>query len=67
MAACHLASIQSGRRRCHHLKTVVLLFEYQEQGYEELQARSVGVQKFETRLYRAQKFLREALDRWKIR
>ena len=48
------------------LKTVVLLFEYHEQGYEEIAA-SLGCspKAVETRLYRARQFLREKLARWR--
>lgn len=51
----------------HDLKTAVLLFEYQEQGYEEIAATlQCSPKAVETRLYRARKILREALARWKI-
>ena len=51
----------------HDLRTVVLLFEYQELGYEEIAATLGCTPKaVETRLYRARKILREALARWKI-
>ena len=50
----------------HDLKTAVLLFEYQEQGYEEIAATMrCSPKAVETRLYRARKILREALARWK--
>jgi len=51
----------------HDLRSVVLLFEYQELGYEEIAATLGCTPKaVETRLYRARKILREALARWKI-
>ena len=51
----------------HDLKTAVLLFEYQDQGYEEIAAALGCTPKaVETRLYRARQFLRESLARWKI-
>jgi RNA polymerase sigma factor (sigma-70 family) len=51
----------------HDLKTTVLLFEYQELGYEEIAAAlQCSPKAVETRLYRARKILREALSRWKI-
>ena len=52
----------------HDLRTAVLLFEYQELGYEEI-AGTLGCspKAVETRLYRARKILREALARWKLR
>jgi RNA polymerase sigma-70 factor (ECF subfamily) len=51
----------------HDLKTVLLLFEYQDQGYEEIAA-SLGCspKAVETRLYRARQLLRDSLSRWKI-
>jgi RNA polymerase sigma-70 factor (ECF subfamily) len=50
----------------HDLKTVLLLFEYQDQGYEEIAA-SLGCSSkaVETRLYRARQLLRDSLSRWK--
>ena len=49
----------------HDLKTVVLLFEYEEQGYEEIAgALGCSPKAVETRLYRARQFLREKLARW---
>ncbi len=52
----------------HDLHTAVLLFEYQDQGYEEI-AGALGctAKAVETRLYRARKLLRESLARWQIR
>ena len=51
----------------HDLKTAVLLFEYHEQGYEEIAATlRCSPKAVETRLYRARRILREALGRWKI-
>ena len=51
----------------HDLKTVVLLFEYQDQSYEEIAATLGCTPKaVETRLYRARQLLRESLARWKI-
>ena len=49
----------------HDLKTVVLLFEYQELGYEEIAA-ALGctAKAVETRLYRARQLLRASLSRW---
>ena len=51
----------------HDLRSTVLLFEYQELGYEEI-AGTLGCspKAVETRLYRARKILREALARWKF-
>jgi RNA polymerase sigma-70 factor (ECF subfamily) len=51
----------------HDLKTVVLLFEYQDFNYEEIAA-TLGctTKAVETRLYRARQLLRESLARWKI-
>ena len=50
----------------HDLRSAVLLFEYQELGYEEI-AGTLGCtpKAVETRLYRARQILREALRRWK--
>ncbi|MEA3208837.1 MAG: hypothetical protein QOE70_1894 [Chthoniobacter sp.] len=51
----------------HDLKTVVLLFEYQDLGYEEIAATLGCTPKaVETRLYRARRSLRESLSRWQI-
>ena len=52
----------------HDLKTVVLLFEYEDLSYDEI-ARVLGcsTKAVETRLYRARKILREALTRWRIK
>lgn len=51
----------------HDLKTAVLLFEYQDQGYDEIAATlRCSPKAVETRLYRARKILREALSRWKV-
>lgn len=51
----------------HDLKTVVLLFEFQDLGYEEIAAMLGCTSKaVETRLYRARQILRESLSRWKI-
>ena len=51
----------------HDLKTVVLLFEYQDLGYDEIAATLGCTPKaVETRLYRARQLLRESLSRWKI-
>lgn len=49
----------------HDLKTVVLLFEYGEQSYEEI-ARGLACtsKTVETRLYRARQFLRSKLAPW---
>lgn len=50
----------------HDLKTAVLLFEYQDLGYEEIAATFGCTPKaVETRLYRARQLLRESLSRWK--
>jgi RNA polymerase sigma factor (sigma-70 family) len=51
----------------HGMRTVVLLFEYQDLGYEEIGA-TLGctAKAVETRLYRARKILRELLAHWKI-
>lgn len=51
----------------HDLKTVILLFEYHELGYEEIAATLGCTPKaVETRLYRARQRLRESLTRWKL-
>ncbi len=51
----------------HDLRTAVLLFEYQDLGYEEIAATLGCTPKaVETRLYRARQLLRESLSRWKI-
>ena len=51
----------------HDLKTAVLLFEFQDLGYEEIAATLGCTPKaIETRLYRARKILREFLSRWKL-
>ena len=51
----------------HDLKTTVLLFEYQELGYDEIAvALACSPKAVETRLYRARKILREALGRFGI-
>lgn len=49
----------------HDLKTVVLLFEFQDLGYEQI-AKVLGCSQkaVETRLYRARSILRERLGRW---
>lgn len=48
----------------HDLKTVVLLFEYQDLGYDEISTvLGCSVKAVETRLYRARKILREQLER----
>lgn len=50
----------------HDLKTVVLLFEYQELGYDEIaSALKCTPKAVETRLYRARQILRARLRRWK--
>jgi RNA polymerase sigma-70 factor (ECF subfamily) len=55
------------QRLPHDLKTAVLLFEYQELGYEEIAAALNCTSKaVETRLYRARQILRESLSRWKL-
>lgn len=49
----------------HDLKTVVLLFEYQDLGYEQIASvLSCTPKAVETRLYRARHLLRERLERW---
>jgi RNA polymerase sigma-70 factor (ECF subfamily) len=51
----------------HDLKTVVLLFEYQDFSYEQIAAAlGCSPKAVETRLYRARQLLRESLARWKI-
>ena len=56
------------QRLPHDLKTTVLLFEYQDLGYEEIAAALGCTPKaVETRLYRARQLLRESLSRWKSR
>lgn len=50
----------------HDLRSTVLLFEYQELGYDEIaSALNCTPKAVETRLYRARQILREALRRWK--
>ncbi len=52
----------------HDLKTAVLLFEYQDLGYEEIAAALGCTPKaVETRLYRARELLRASLSRWRVR
>ncbi len=52
----------------HDLKTAVLLFEYQDLGYEEIAAALGCTPKaVETRLHRAREILRASLSRWKVR
>lgn len=52
----------------HPLKTVVLLFEYEEMGYAEIgKILGCSPKAVETRLYRARKILREGLERSSIR
>ena len=59
-ARCVKAGIQS---LPHDLKTVVLLFEYEELSYEEIAgALRCSPKAVETRLYRARKLLREKLE-----
>ena len=49
----------------HDLRAVVLLFEYQEQGYQEIAgALGCSPKAVETRIYRARQILREKLTRW---
>lgn len=49
----------------HDLKAAVLLFEYQDLGYEEIAPILKCTPKaVETRLYRARQILRESLSRW---
>ncbi|MEI6562525.1 MAG: sigma-70 family RNA polymerase sigma factor [Verrucomicrobiota bacterium] len=49
----------------HDLKTVTLLFEYQEQSHSEIAAvLGCTTKAVETRLYRARQILRERLARW---
>jgi RNA polymerase sigma-70 factor, ECF subfamily len=51
----------------HDLKAVVILFEYQDLGYQEIAAAlKCSPKAVETRLYRARKILREALAHWKV-
>jgi RNA polymerase sigma-70 factor, ECF subfamily len=51
----------------HDLRTVVILFEYQDLGYQEIAAAlNCSPKAVETRLYRARKILREALAHWKV-
>ena len=67
------AAVQNDLARCvkeiiqslpHDLKTVVLLFEYQDLGYDEISAvLGCSAKAVETRLYRARKILREQLER----
>lgn len=59
-ARCVKESIQS---LPHDLKTVVLLFEYEELSYEEIAGvLNCSPKAVETRLYRARKILREKLE-----
>ena len=52
----------------HDLKTVVLLFEYEELSYEEIAGvLQCSPKAVETRLYRARKILREKLERLAVR
>lgn len=49
----------------HNLKTVILLFEYQDLGYAEIAAvLGCSTKAVETRLYQARQLLRERLQRW---
>lgn len=49
----------------HDLKTVTLLFEYQDQSYSEIaSALECTPKTVETRLYRARQILREKLAQW---
>ncbi|MEO8351739.1 MAG: sigma-70 family RNA polymerase sigma factor [Chthoniobacteraceae bacterium] len=51
----------------HDLRTAVLLFEYQDQGYEEIAgALGCSPKAVEMRLYRARKILRGLLGHWKV-
>ncbi len=60
MAAKVRAAIQS---LPHDLKTVVLLFEYEDLSYEEIAGvLGVSAKAVETRLYRARKLLKELLE-----
>jgi RNA polymerase sigma-70 factor (ECF subfamily) len=50
----------------HDLRTAILLFEYQDLGYEEIAlALGCSAKAVETRLYRARNLLRQSLNRWK--
>jgi len=61
LARCVRESIQ---RLPHDLKTVVLLFEYEDLGYDEISTvLGCSTKAVETRLYRARKILREQLER----
>ncbi len=49
----------------HDLRTAILLFEYQDQGYQEIAtALDCTAKAVETRLYRARKLLGEKLTSW---
>jgi len=62
LARCVQESIQS---LPHDLKTVVLLFEYEDLSYEEIAGvLSCSPKAVETRLYRARKILKEKLQRF---
>lgn len=62
LARCVKESIQS---LPHDLKTVVLLFEYEDLSYEEISGvLGCSPKAVETRLYRARKILREKLARF---
>jgi RNA polymerase sigma-70 factor (ECF subfamily) len=51
----------------HDLRTVVILFEYEDLSYHEIAAAlNCSPKAVETRLYRARKILREALAHWKV-
>ena len=64
MARCVRESVQS---LPHDLKTVVLLFEYEEFSYEEIAGvLNCSPKAVETRLYRARKILREKLERVRL-
>ena len=50
----------------HDLRSAILLFEYQDLGYEEIAAiLNCSTKAVETRLYRARKLLRDSLARWR--
>jgi RNA polymerase sigma-70 factor (ECF subfamily) len=64
-ARCVKQSIQS---LPHDLKTVVLLFEYENLSYEEISGvLNCSPKAVETRLYRARKILRDLLERLNIK
>jgi RNA polymerase sigma-70 factor (ECF subfamily) len=55
------------QRLPHDLKAAIILFEYQDLGYDQIAAAlKCSPKAVETRLYRARKILRDALVHWKV-